>query len=88
MYAPTYTGGLTIRNATRRFHTSASTPTRNGASAAPNTIDTRLNAPKPAPRRCAGTASANPARNAGIAIVIAKIAISCSSSDRPLGTGR
>src|SRR3954470_2510543 len=88
MYAPMYTGGDTIRNATRRFHTSASAPTMIGAAAAPNRIDTRLNAPKPAPRKWAGTASAIPARNAGIAVVIEKMPKSWHTTDTPAGIGR
>src|SRR5437660_9173738 len=87
-YAPRNTGGDTTRNAIRRLKTSARAPTMIGAAAAPNTIDARLNAPKPAPRRWAGTASAIPARSAGIAIVTAKMPSHWSATEHHGGTGR
>ena len=59
------------RNAMRRFSSKAaeSAPTMNGAAAMPKITETRLKAPKPAPRRWAGMASVRPARRPGMAMV-------------------
>ena len=63
-------------------------PTTNGAAAAPKITDTMLNAPKPAPRRCAGTASATPARSPGIASQIVNMPTSSSANESGNGIGK
>ena len=65
------TGGLTSSSAVRMLSPKmpASPKTTIEAAACPNTTDTRLKAPNPAPRRLAGMASDIPARRAGTASV-------------------
>ena len=79
------TGGLTSRSAVRKLppNAPAMANTTTEAIAWPNTTETRLNAPKPSPRRFAGMASDSPARSDGTARVMMNVP---ATSRRNVGT--